>query len=210
MIEVLEMTSFLILHGFGGSTDGHWQEWLSERLCEKELNVYFPQFPDWNRPRKSVWLQVLNDTMNRIPEDENLVVVAHSLGCILWLHYAAQKKRRHVNRAILVSPPSDSPGPDTLNFFFPEESEQKHQAEEAIQSFYPFPADKNSLLTAADKTLIIVSTTDPFLPGSSVLNFRTYNVPIILLPDMGHINVRSGYGPWPWILEACLHRAFPF
>ncbi|WP_100487503.1 RBBP9/YdeN family alpha/beta hydrolase [Sporolactobacillus pectinivorans] len=204
------MTSFLILHGFGGSTDGHWQEWLSKKLDENGFKVYFPQFPDWNRPQKSVWLSALNGTMEAISNDEKLIVIAHSLGCVLWLHYAAQKTRRKVSRAVLVSPPASSPGPEMLNVFFPEASERKMEAEEAVQSFYPFPDNKKTLSSAADQTVIITSTTDPFLPGDSVFDYRAYGVPILLLPNKGHINVSSGFGPWPWILNACLQGALPF
>ncbi|WP_010631296.1 RBBP9/YdeN family alpha/beta hydrolase [Sporolactobacillus vineae] len=204
------VTDFLILHGFSGSTGGHWQEWLSQELEKRGLSVRFPQFPDWNKPDKSTWLSLLNKIMADIHDAGRLTVVAHSLGCVLWLHYAAQAARKKVGKVLLVSPPAVHPVPDSLNFFFPETSEAKDQAERAIAGFYPFPSDTGSLSAAAEKTAIITSTTDPFMPGDSILDYRAYKVPVVLLPAMGHINVRSGYGPWPWMLDACLHQAFPF
>jgi predicted alpha/beta hydrolase family esterase len=204
------VTDFLILHGFSGSTGGHWQEWLSQELKKRGLQVRFPQFPDWNKPDKSAWLTLLNQIMDDIHDTDRLTVVAHSLGCVLWLHYAAQASRKKVGKVLLVSPPAVHPVPGSLNVFFPEPSEVKNQAERAIDGFYPFPADTGSLSAAAEKTVIITSTTDPFMPGDSILGYRTYKVPILLLPEMGHINVRSGFGPWPWMLDVCLHHAFPF
>lgn len=198
------MTSFLILHGFGGSTDGHWQEWLGKELKRKGKKVYFPQFPDWNRPQKDVWLAVLKETLEAIPDHEKLVVVTHSLGCVLWFHYAALHEKRKVSRAIIVSPPARRLIPGLLRVFFPGEPERETLAEEALKSFYPVPEDESLLISAAERTLIVASSTDPFLPGDSILGYTVYGVPIVLLPDMGHINVRSGYGPWPWILDVCL------
>jgi Predicted esterase of the alpha/beta hydrolase fold len=208
--EVLMVMDYLILHGFAGSTGGHWQEWLYQELNKRGFRACFPQFPDWENPDKMVWLSILNKTMDEIQDTGRLTVVTHSLGCVLWLHYAAQATRKKVGRVILVSPPAIHPVPDSLSFFFPEPSEKKQQAEKAIAGFYPFPSDTRSLAEAADKTVIISSTTDPFMPDQSILEFRTYGVPIILLPAMGHINVGSGFGPWPWLLHACLHNAFPF
>lgn len=204
------MTDFLILHGFSGSTGEHWQEWLHQELEKRNFQVRFPQFSDWDKPDKSVWLSQLNKTMSEIGDTQRLTVVAHSLGCVLWLHYAAQAARKKVGRVLLVSPPAVHPVPDSLKVFFPEPSEARKQAEQAIAGFYPFPSDTASLAGAAEKTAIITSTTDPFMPGRSVLDFRTYGVPILLLPAMGHINVCSGFGPWPWMLHVCLQNAFPF
>lgn len=204
----MTVTAFLIIHGFGGSTEGHWQEWLAKKLREAGFPVYFPQLPDWFHPDKDTWLSALKETMDRIKE-EKLVVVTHSLGCVLWLHYAALKAGRKAARVILVSPPSPHLRPGALRVFFPDSPEKERQAEESVQRFYPFPAETGILQSAADRTVIVASSTDPFLPDHSILDYTVYQVPIILLPDMGHINLKTGYGPWPWILDVCLHGRVP-
>lgn len=186
------MTNFLILHGLGGSTGGHWQEWLFHELKARGERVCFPQFPDWDRPRKAIWLAQLNDVMASIPEKEKLVVIAHSLGCMLWIHYAAQCLKRKVSKAILVCPPS------------------RFLDEEAIKDFFPLPENTSALAEGADRTLIVTSSTDPFLPKNSVSQYFEYGVPCLILPGMGHINVKSGYGPWPWMIDVCLGSTLPF
>ncbi|MDD9147250.1 MULTISPECIES: RBBP9/YdeN family alpha/beta hydrolase [unclassified Sporolactobacillus] len=186
------MTNFLILHGLGGSRGGHWQEWLFHELKARGERVCFPQFPDWDCPRKAVWLARLNNIMASVPENEKTVVIAHSLGCVLWFHYAAQPLRRKVRKAILVCPPSQF-----LN-------------EKAIEDFFPLPDNTASLAEAADRTLIVTSSTDPFFPQSTVSQYYKYGVPCLTFPGMGHINVKSGYGPWPWIMDACLDGSLPF
>ncbi|RYM04588.1 alpha/beta fold hydrolase [Sporolactobacillus sp. THM7-7] len=180
------MTNFLILHGLGGSTGGHWQEWLSDQLKTRGHRVYFPQFPDWDRPDKERWLHQLKAVFSEIPENEPLSVVAHSLGCILWIHYAADAAARKVNRAILVSPPSP------------------FRKVEAVRDFFPLPDDKGGLKRAAKKTLLVFSSDDPFLPPKDAPHYFGYGVPCMVLPEMGHINVPSGYGPWPGMLHFCL------
>ncbi|MCI1857139.1 MAG: alpha/beta hydrolase [Sporolactobacillus sp.] len=203
------MTSFLILHGFAGSTNGHWQQWLSGELSGRGYSVYFPHFSDWFRPLKTVWLAELKRTVLAIPKEEPLVVVAHSLGCLLWFHFAAQEQKRRAARVLLVSPPAETLGEDSLKIFYPDREEPRKRAFEGIRTFYPFPSDKTCLKKAAKRTLIVTSTTDPFLPASKRAQYDAYGVPMLVLPAMGHINVQSGYGPWPWILSLCLGKELP-
>ncbi|RYL89790.1 alpha/beta fold hydrolase [Sporolactobacillus sp. THM7-4] len=185
------MTSFLILHGLGGSGEGHWQRWLYNELKKRNKSVFFPQFSGQDRPVKEIWLEQLNHVIGSIPETDPLVVVTHSLGCILWIHYAAQAARRRVKRAILVSPPS------------------QYLSISEIRNFFPLPETKDSLATAADKTMFVMSANDPYLPQQAVSQYFEYGVPCVILPGMGHINVESGWGPWPWILESCLIDRMP-
>ncbi|UAK16979.1 RBBP9/YdeN family alpha/beta hydrolase [Sporolactobacillus terrae] len=184
VIEVHVM-NYLVLHGLGGSKGGHWQEWLTESLKRKGKKVWFPQFSDWDRPLKNVWLNQLNRTLEQIP-DEPLTVVAHSLGCILWIHYAAQRLSRRIDRVIMVCPPSP------------------YHKKAEIQDFFPLPEAKQSLAAAAKKSLFVLSTNDPFLPQADMGHFLTYCLPCFIIPEQGHINLDSGYGPWPWMLKLCL------
>ncbi|MCO7174539.1 RBBP9/YdeN family alpha/beta hydrolase [Sporolactobacillus kofuensis] len=180
------MTNYLVLHGLGGSTGGHWQEWLTNELKAQGKNVWFPNLPDWDHPKKDEWLSCLDDTMHAIPEDDPLVVVTHSLGCILWIHYAAQHQERKVSRLIMVCPPSN--GLDKAE----------------IQNFFPLPFDKRVLRITAKESLLILSTNDPFLSRDRICEYLDFQIPCLILPEQGHINLQSGYGGWPWMLKLCL------
>ncbi|MCQ2011525.1 MAG: alpha/beta fold hydrolase [Sporolactobacillus sp.] len=183
------MTCFLVLHGLGGSTSGHWQEWLTKELKKRGERVWFPQFPQWDHPVRESWINCLEETIDEIPKDEPLVVVTHSLGCILWIHYASQHNARKVDRVIMVCPPSE------------------HLDNPEIQNFFPLPKDKASLPSIAKKTLLILSTNDRFLPQEEMKQYFDFHVPCLIFPEQGHINIQSGYGPWPWILRFCLEDA---
>ncbi|WP_052723816.1 RBBP9/YdeN family alpha/beta hydrolase [Paenibacillus wulumuqiensis] len=183
-------TSYLLLHGLGGSGPEHWQTWLCQQLIERGHRVYYPRFPDHDLPSKEVWLGELNELMASIPQEEELIVLTHSLGCLLWLHYAANESVRRVRQAVLVCPPAAD---TTL---------------EEISSFFPLPPAEQITLAAED-ALIIQSSNDEYCSPVQTLFYQQLGVPVLLLPHMGHINTASGHGPWPLILELALTGAVP-
>jgi predicted alpha/beta hydrolase family esterase len=83
--------SFLILHGWQGNTEDHWQSDLSRRLTARGETVAYPELPDADHPRLSAWLPALGDAL-------------------------AGGGRQ--SRALLVAPPSDTlPEPELASFF---------------------------------------------------------------------------------------------
>ncbi|MFT8317880.1 MAG: alpha/beta fold hydrolase [Sporolactobacillus sp.] len=200
------MACYLILHGLGGSTGGHWQERLAADLASQGHRVLFPAFPQADDPDRTQWLKCLNEVITKVENKAELIVVAHSLGCTLWLHYAAQRTRVKVRQAILVSPPASSLEENVLSLLFKDERKRR-KAFESMKTFFPLPDSKEILRKAAVHSLIIGSSDDPFLPGDSFLRYSSYQVPMLYLPNMGHINVASGYGPWHWMQKFCQELA---
>lgn len=180
--------SFLILYGVGGSEPDHWQTWLQQELEKQGEKVRFPDFPDKDQPIKDVWLDHLSSVIEEIPQDEEVIVVAHSLACIMWFHYAASCPKRKLQRAILVAPPSPF-----LEY-------------EPVMTFFPVPQNMLEITTVAEKTLFVLSSTDPYCSVEDAAQYLDLGVPCVMLPKMGHINVEAGYGPWPWILDVCLNE----
>jgi len=88
----------LILPGLGNSGAAHWQT-----VWERE----HPQFrrveqAEWDRPRCSEWTATLERAVAgcvRAP-----VLVAHSLGCLMVVRWAAET-RKTIHGALLVAPP---------------------------------------------------------------------------------------------------------
>ncbi len=180
------MSSYLILHGLGGSGPHHWQTWLSHELAERNYHVSYPTFSNFDAPNKEIWLEELTSAWQEIPEKDNLIVVTHSLGCLLWLHFSASQRIRIAKKAILVAPPSPAG-------VLPE-----------AKSFFPVPLGRNELKRAADETLFVHSSNDHYCSMKDVTNYMNLGFSTITLPNMGHINTDSGHGKWPWILEQCL------
>ncbi|MCM3568289.1 alpha/beta hydrolase [Neobacillus mesonae] len=182
----MNQQSFLILHGLGGSGQDHWQTWLAKELAGRNYHVSYPVFSTFDSPNKEVWLQELDAAMDLLPKHLPLTVVTHSLGSIIWLHYAARLNKKIANKAILVAPPS----PKVIL------SEAK--------SFFPVPLDRRALSLAAEETLFIHSSNDPYCSLKDADLYKNMGLSSITFPNMGHINPASGYGRWEWILDQCL------
>jgi predicted alpha/beta hydrolase family esterase len=161
---------FLILHGWQGSSEGHWQPWLAERLRERGADVAFPDLPEPDLPRLEPWLETLAELRG-----DRDVVVCHSLGCVLWLHHRA-RGGPPAERVLLVAPPC--PDADV-----PE-----------IAAFYPVPRDP----AVAEGALLVCSDDDPYCPGGAARTYgEPLGLRVELIPGGGHLNVDAGFGPWP-------------
>ena len=169
----------LILHGWQGSGEGHWQRWLASRLRAAGDHVQFPELPDCDVPCPDRWGAVFRSELGRLAarRDDERVVVAHSLGCVLWLREAAAvAESRRVDRVVLVAPPG--PGAEI----------------EELAGFYPTGAEREAVAAAARHTRLVCSDDDPYCPGGAEVD---------LVPGGGHLNVDAGYGPWPEMEAWC-------
>lgn len=183
---------FLFLHGYLGSEPGHWQRWLAARLAAAGAGVAFPDLPDPERPSLRRWLATLDAALAGAGPGatDRLTVVAHSLGCLLWLHRAAAAPAPAVGRVLLVAPPSAAAAPP------------------ALARFFPAPLDATAIQAAAGETRLAVASNDPWCPEGAE---AAYARPLGLAPDRlgpaGHVNPDSGYGPWPQCEAWCLGAA---
>ena len=79
----------LILHGWGGNKPEHWQEHLYTRLTQENVPVHYPEMPNPTAPDCYAWLNCVRTELMKIGRhypEVPLTVVAHSLGCITWMH----------------------------------------------------------------------------------------------------------------------------
>ena len=182
--------SFIILHGLGGSGPAHWQSWLYKELLDAGENVYYPTLPNYDNPHKDEWMQTLEHTFQTISSD-HITVIAHSLGCILWLQFAQkhdQKIKNIVKRVILVAPPSP------------------YLDHQIIQRFFPLPIKGKGTVQSYNCILQIQSTNDPYCSVEDSHYFKRLGIKQLLVVDKGHINIESGFGKWPWILDYCMEQ----
>jgi hypothetical protein len=93
-----EPVNVLILPGWQGSGPGHWQ-----MLWAQGHGYTVVEQNDWCRPRRGDWLARLDEVIGDAPGP--VVLVAHSLGCILvaaWASFSRHTAR--VQGALLVAP----------------------------------------------------------------------------------------------------------
>jgi len=168
----------LLLHGWGGSDNPHWQSWLASEIAKEYGTVSFLKFSDVDFPILDVWKKELQTHLEDFKPD---IVICHSLANTLWFHLCNEIKIDTIDKLILVAPPSINCKIEELKSFFPVTPPKSLQAKEAI---------------------LITSTNDPYLTQTEAKELqKNLNVEMKVIENGGHINADSNYGQWDWILE---------
>ncbi len=176
------MRPLIIIHGWGGNGPGHWQNWLSDDLAARGIPVDYPVLPDADTPDLNVWLGTLRSV--RMCHDQPPDIIAHSLGAIAVIHWLFRETGAQLfNRVLLVSPPSP------------------RNAAPEVASFFPLPCDiTNTIGSNCASIMLIGAKDDPFArPKDFGAIAQIVGVEPHLFEAGGHLNVESGYGPWPWV-----------
>ncbi len=175
------MSQIIILPGIGGSGESHWQT-IWEKF-DSSMVRFRP--PNWDAPDLNDWLAALDEAVDK--SGDSPILVAHSLACLLIVHWAARRRDFKVRGAFLVAVP-DPDGPS-----FP--------AAEAA-SFRPVPE-----LALPFPTLVVASTNDPYGSVDYVRTRATaWGAGLVIAGALGHMNADSALGEWE--LGAMLFRAF--
>ncbi|WP_223693218.1 RBBP9/YdeN family alpha/beta hydrolase [Leifsonia poae] len=183
--------SFLILHGWDNfRPPGHWQHELATALRSRGERVVYPQLPDAARPSVDAWRDAAGAALAEASGNEaHVVVLCHSLACLLWLGTETLSGDESVERVLLVAPPS----PEVVAGF------------PAIAAFARLP-----LIAGATPTLIAASDDDPFCPAGATAVFGApFGLPVTVVPGGGHLERTAGYGAWPAVEAWCLDPATP-
>ena len=175
----------VVIPGWQRSEPGHWQLWLAEQLVTAGRDVRHPAL-DVESPDLASWLVALRASLEGLPPGE-FDVVAHSLGAVLWLHHVATAHEcPRAGRVLLVAPPSP----------------QTTIAE--IAAFFPPPMDVDTVRRGADGTVLVGTSDDSYTPeGVAAAYGRPLKMPATIIEGGGHLNVDSGYGQWPAVLDWC-------
>lgn len=162
----------LVLPGWQGSGPGHWQSQWEQRHGYRRVEQN-----DWVRPLRGDWSAQLNAAV--LDAGGPVVLVAHSLGCLLvaWWAAHAPAAAARVRGALLVAPPDlDRPdAPLALRPWAP-----------PMRQALPFPAT------------VLASRNDPYatLAATQALALD-WGAPCIDLGAHGHLNADSALGDWP-------------
>lgn len=173
----------IIVHGYEGSGDGHWQRILAADLAARGVPHAFPQLSNPLEPERDQWiseLAALVDTSG----DEPITFVAHSLGCWAVDHYLNERGADGVKAALLVAPPSPY-----LLF-------------EAVQSFMPPPMSKEAWKEIASRSVLVAADDDDYASSDEHAEIaNALGLEHRIVQGGGHLNTDAGFGPWPLPLE---------
>jgi len=168
-----ESIRYLIVPGWHGSPDEHWQtHW--QRTLPNSTRV---EQRDWIAPRREDWVAELERSI--AASAEPVILVAHSLGCITVTHWTAQAPApllQRVRGALLVAPADV----------------ERSGCPEALHNFAPIP--RQPLPFAS---LLIGSDNDTAATAARAVEMgRNWGSETAILVGAGHINVASGHRRW--------------
>ena len=160
--------TILIIPGMGSSDEIHWQShW--ERNNPEFIRV---EQNDWETPDYKDWLTNLE---KEIALHQNVIIVAHSMGCILTANFGRDSIAK-IKGALLVAPPD----PENSNFPI------------SVKNFVPINLD-----VLPFPSLVVASTTDRYATLERSLSLATsWGADFINIGDYGHINSASNLGDW--------------
>ena len=190
------MTRVLILHGWTNRRpEGHWQRHLAGELRANGHIVSYPQMPNPDEPILSEWLGVLCAELEMLGEvgeraSEELVVVAHSLGCIAWMQASAHNLLSEIpNRLLLVAPPERQPVPMPAFETF-------------VMNHYS-DAEIREIAVRAAKTITVVgSDSDVWQPSGIQAGVADMlGVTAHVIPGAKHFSHLDGFHRWQGVID---------
>lgn len=121
--------------------------------------------------------------------NEPVLLVAHSGGCIMVAHWAAQTRQAgRVHAALLATPPD-----------FERPLPEGYPTLEQLDAAGWFPVPKQPL---PFPSLVATSDDDPLGERSRIEALAAcWGCQLLHLGAVGHLNPASGYGPWPQALR---------
>lgn len=165
----------LIVPGYTGADADHWQS----RWQAKFPKASRVEQLDWHKPVLEEWKEQVLATLQKL--DAPIVIVAHSLGCSTFVQAmanAGESEKAKIKGAFLVAPP------DVENSAI----RPKH-----LQTFGPSPREPLPF-----PSIVIASQDDDFCSYERAGDMaNAWGSLLIDARESGHINSKSGHGPWP-------------
>lgn len=172
MIDATSAFDFLILPGRGNSGVDHWQSYWSMAFpCASRVLQ-----DEWDAPKLADWLPRLDQAI--LQGSRPAILIGHSLGVSLAVHWLTSRPPGRVKAALLVAPSDvESPAhtPDVIRNFAP-----------LPRKAFPVPA------------IVVASTNDTFVSIERAQQFAAdWDADFCNMGELGHINSASRLGLWP-------------
>ena len=167
----MKPSNVLLLPGWGNSPPLHWQSLWQQRHGYARVEQH-----EWNRPLRGDWIARLEDVI--LTCDEPVVLVAHSLGCILTAAWATHTNNAHRVKAALLVAPADV---------------ERADIREQIPTWSPI-----ELQVLPFPSVLLASRDDPYCAFERARLFgHAWGSQFMDYGPCGHINADSGLASWP-------------
>jgi len=167
----MKPSNVLLLPGWQDSGPTHWQSRWEERFGYVRVQQH-----DWMKPLRGDWVTRLEEVI--LGRDESVVLVAHSLGCILVAAWAAISRNTHRVKGALLVAPGDV---------------ERTEIRDQLPSWSPI-----ELGALPFPTVLVASRNDPHCAFERARLFgHAWGSQFMDYGDCGHINAESGLASWP-------------
>ena len=163
-------STVLILPGWHNSEPDHWQS-----LWQHTHGYTRVEQHNWDFPLRGDWMMQLEEAVLTHPR---VVLVAHSLGCVLVAAWAAHTQNAHKVKAALLVAPADVERPEMQHML--------HSWSPIARARLPF------------QSTVAASRNDPYcslMRASSLA--QAWGSRLVDCGMSGHINTDSRLGDWP-------------
>lgn len=161
------MPKTLILPGLDGSPAPHWQHWWAAT----DPDALLVDQQDWANPRPEAWEAEIAGAILTHP---GCILVGHSLGAVTAARILTRWPQLKVAAALLVAPAD----PTVIT---------------RLAAFAPIPERPLGV-----PATLVASRNDPWMSfAQSSQLAASWGAELVDLGFAGHINVASGFGPWP-------------
>lgn len=161
----------LILPGWQNSGPGHWQS-----RWEALHGFTRVQQHDWMQPLRGDWMVQLEEAV--LSASHPVILVAHSLGCMLTAAWAAHSHHTHRVAAALLVAPGDP---------------EREELRAVLKSWSPIVLQRLPFAS-----VLLGSQNDPYCNIERAQHFaHGWGSRFTDYGHCGHINADSGLGDWP-------------
>jgi predicted alpha/beta hydrolase family esterase len=177
----MDSHTVLFVPGLRDHVAEHWQTLLEASLPNARC---VPRM-DRHKLSRAAWVEALDHSLAAI--DGPVVLVAHSAGCMIVVHWALAHDRP-IKGALLAAPPDfETPLP------------AGYPAQETLIDNGWLPTPRKRL---AFPSIVAASTNDPLARCERVESFAaSWGSKLVNVGAVGHLNPAAGYGPWPRAMD---------
>ncbi|MES2977535.1 MAG: alpha/beta fold hydrolase [Pseudomonadota bacterium] len=184
----MSANNILLLPGWQNSGPDHWQSLWEARHGYRRVEQH-----DWMRPLRGDWIAQLEEVVLSLDTEKDgpIVLVAHSLGCMLAAAWAAHSRNTTRVKAAFLVAPGDP---------------EREELRPLLSSWTP--VERAHLPFSCE---LLGSQNDPYCSRDRAQGFaHSWGAEFVDAGRLGHINSESGLGEWPEghaRLEALIARA---
>ena len=171
----------VIVPGFRDHMPEHWQSLLAERLQQQGRAVRIVPQIDQDKRLRSARVANLDRVVSSIAGP--VILVAHSVGCLITVHWAQETAR--AVQGVLLAGPTDYDSPLPAGYKDPQTL--------ADEGWTPIPRRRLQF-----PNIVLASRNDPLGKFERIRELaQAWGSRFVDAGEVVHLGPADGYGPWP-------------